>query len=276
MESAEFNAIILSNEINLNKIAQHFGINKKFKWEDPLFLDEHYLQGIIKEPKDKLIYIYYFGTIVFINLNHHEIMDVVNYLKKIEKSLNNQAPFEYRDDFKLDAIQNEHEEITLNYEYMTVDTIENYHLEIISIVLAKSVALEKIEAGIEVLSEDIEDIIEFLEKGHFNLSDEKLSTIWSRILKFKYRTLSYIMLLDKPDITWNNEDAEILFSQLGTFFELQHRYANIRLKTETLSDITEAFGGLTHTKRSTKLEWFIIILITFEILITLTEKFMQL
>ncbi|WZL71946.1 RMD1 family protein [Clostridiaceae bacterium 35-E11] len=273
MKSAEFKAIVLSNEINLNKIAQHFGIDKKLKWEDTLTLGETYLKGIINVPEKKFVYIYYFGTVVFINLTHHEIMDIIHYLKQIEKSLNTQVPFDYIDDFKLDVVPNE--EITMNYEYMTVPQISDYHLEILSTILAKSVALEKIEAGIEILSDDIEDIVDFLEKGHFNLSDEQLSKIWSKILRFKYNTISYIMLLDKPAITWINEDAENLFNQLSTFFELDDRYENIHQKTQILSDITEAFGSLTHTKRSTKLEWLIIILIAFEILITLTEKFVE-
>lgn len=270
MDSAEFKAVVLSNEISLNKIAEHFGINKKFKWEDPLALNESFLKGIIREPEKKLVYIYHFGSIVFINLAHHEIMDIIQYLKRIEKNLHSETPFHFVDDYRIDIVSQE--TFAVNNDFMIVPEAKSYYLEIVSTVLAKSVALEKIEAGIEVLSDEIEDIVELLAKGHLKLSEEQLAKIWSKILGFKYNTISYIMLLDKPEITWINEEAENLFNQLSKLFELEDRYTNIRHKTETLSDITEAFGSLTHTKRSNRLEWMIILLFLFEILLTIGEK----
>lgn len=270
MNSANLKAVVLSNEISLNKIAEHFGIHKKFKWEDPLFLNENFLKGILKEPANKLVYIYHFGSIVFINLTHHEIMDIINYLKRIEKSLNNHASFSFVDDYRIDlGIE---DSFSISNEFMIVPEVKNYYLEIVATILAKSVALEKIEAGLEILSDEIEDIMDFLAKGQLKLSEEKLAKIWSRILGFKYNTISYIMLLDKPEITWNNDEAAQLFSQLSELFELEDRYGNIRHKTEILGDITEAFGSLTHAKRSNRLEWMIIFLILFEILFSLGEK----
>ncbi len=270
MNSASLKAVVLANEISLNKIAEHFGIQKKFKWEDQLFLNQDSLKGILKEPEIKLVYIYHFGSIVFINLTHHEIMDVINYLKTVEKSLNNSTTFTFVDDYRIDL--GTEDSFSISNDFMIVPEVKDYYLEIVATVLAKSVALEKIEAGLEILSDEIEDIMEFLEKGHLNLSEEKLAKIWSRILGFKYNTISYIMLLDKPDITWTNHEAEKLFSQLSKLFELEDRYRNIRHKTETLADITEAFGSLTHTKRSNRLEWMIILLFLFEILFSLGEK----
>ena len=43
----EFKAIVIGNELHLNKIAPHFGIQRKFKWEDPLLLKQDQLQGIV-------------------------------------------------------------------------------------------------------------------------------------------------------------------------------------------------------------------------------------
>jgi uncharacterized Rmd1/YagE family protein len=79
------------------------------------------------------------------------------------------------------------------------------------------------------------------------------------------------MLLDKPDITWENQDAETLYIQLSQFYELKDRYDKIQAKTETLMDITQVFGSLTHQRRGNKLEWMVIILIAIEIVLTLIE-----
>jgi uncharacterized Rmd1/YagE family protein len=112
----------------------------------------------------------------------------------------------------------------------------------------------------------------FLDKGHLNLSDDKLAKMSGKILKFKYTTLSSIMVLDKPDIAWKNEDAEDFFMHLSDLFELKDRYEKIRHKTEVLLDITEVFSSLTHAKRGNRLEWAVIILISLEILMSVIDK----
>lgn len=274
INSSELKAVVLSNEINLNQIADHFGINKKFKWEDPLILKNNHLSGILNDVNGKRVYVFHFGTVVFVNIDHHQIVDICKYLKKIEKNLHIDTPFQFVDDFKIEVSKDLQEEES-NYEYMHVSSIEEYHLEILSTILAKSVALEKIEAGIEILLDDIEEMVERLDQNQLKISDKKLSKLWSKILRFKHSTISYIMLLDKPEITWNNEDAEILFSRLSHLFELEDRYEAIKQKTEILKDITGAFETLTHTERSTKLEWLIIILISLELLLSLIEKFIS-
>ena len=81
------------------------------------------------------------------------------------------------------------------------------------------------------------------------------------------------MLLDKPDITWNSEDAQDFFAQMNKLFELEDRYQAVKNKTEILIDITEILTNLTHAKRATYLEWLIIVLIAFEIIISLVNKF---
>lgn len=271
MQSAHFKALVLSSEINLNQLARHFGVNKKFSWEDTLILTENNLTGLLTEPAKKLVYIFYFGSAVFINCAHHEMMDVIKYLQRLEKAINTTGPFPFQDDFKL-LIRPE-EESALNFDNLVTTEFMDYHPKIISTILAKSVALEKIETDIDKLYDDIEDIIDYLAKGRFTISDDRLSKTSSMILRFKYNSISYIMLLDKPDITWTNEEAGRLFEDLSRLFELEERYETLKHKTETLMDITQVFTGLTQARRGNRLEWMIIILIALEIILSLVDKF---
>ena len=109
MQRWEFKSLVLCNEINLNVIATHFGITKKFKWGDPLLLSHNSLNGIIKETEQKSVYIYHFGALVFINLEYHETQDVIKYIKNIDPNLRNNTPYPYVDDYKL--------EVDSGYEY---------------------------------------------------------------------------------------------------------------------------------------------------------------
>ena len=273
MVQTEFKAIVISNEINLNKIAEHFGINREFKWEESLLLGESELKGILGQTENKMIYIFHFGSIVFLNFQHHEIMDSINYLRKIEVGIIHSNLFKYVDEYKIES--NPDEIFAINNEYMVTKQQVKYQLDIVATILAKSVALDKIEMDIAYLLDEIEEVVNNLHQGKLTVSDEKLAKMSASILGFKLSTISYIMLLDKPAITWNNENASELFNELTTLFELNERYGKNRHKIDTLMDITEVFSGLAHAKRGTRLEWAVIILITIEIILSLLDLFFK-
>lgn len=271
MKQAQFIALVISNEIDLNKIAQHFGISQDFKWEDWLALKENFLTGILREPENKEVYIFHFGSMVCVNCQHHEVMDIIQYLKRLEKSLNTVNPFEYTDDYLLDI--NPAGEYAISNDGMVTTVEEDFQREIVATVLAKSVALDRIEIETSKLLDEIEDLVTLLHQGNLSIKDNKLSKISARILGFKLNTISYIMLLDKPDITWVNEEAAELFSELSSLFELEDRHEKVKLKAETVMDIMQVFVTMAHARRGNQLEWAIIILIAIEIVLSLLDKF---
>lgn len=269
MQSWNFKALILSNEINLNTLAAHFGINKKFKWGDPMVLSQNSLKGIVKEIENKWVYIYHFGTITCINMEYHEIQDIIMYLKNIDPTLKNIGYEEFFDDYKLEV--SPEYEYTLYNDLMTASEFVPYYLDIISLILAKSTSLRKIETDTDKLLDSIENIINYLDSGKVNMSDEQIAKTSAKVLRFKYNTISYLMLLDKPKSAWNNEDIEKFYEEILSLFEINDRYEKITHKTQVLQDITDVISSLTHEKRGTKLEIAVIILILFELLLSFIE-----
>lgn len=271
MAIAKFKAAALTSEIGLNKIAAHFGYSRKFKWEESLVLAENALMGVVREPAGKAAYIFPFGSVVFVNCEHHQMMDIIRYLGQVERNLASVSRLEYSDDYMIEV--SEDGEPSINNDCLVAPADESYHREIVATILAKSVALERIESAIDSLLDEIEEIVAYLRQGRLTMGDEQLAMISARILGFKLSTVSYIMLLDKPDITWSNEAAATLYEQLGALFELNDRYHSVRHKTETLMDITTVFAGLTHARRGNRLEWAVIILIAIEIVLSLVDMF---
>ncbi len=265
----EFKSVVLGSEINLNDVASHFGIKKKIKWEDPLILSGQALKGILKEVETKYVYLYYFGSLVFINMQYHETQDVVKYLKTIDKSLKIDNIKEYSDDYRLE-ISPEYE-YSLGNELMTASTYEAYYPDMISLVLAKSISLEKIERETDNLLDNIEDVIGYLERGNFNISDKQLAKSTAKVIRFEYNTIANLMLFEKPSSAWYNEDIDKFFVEMVALFDIEDRYSKITHKTEILKDITDVFGSLTHEKRATRLEIMVIVLIAVSITISLLE-----
>src|SRR5450631_3253495 len=103
--------------------------------------------------------------------------------------------------------------------------------------------------------------------------DRDMARLASSILSFKFTSIAHIMVLDKPDITWDNPEADRLYTTMAGLFELNQRYLEIKHKSETLLDMTDVFSSLSHARRSARLEWIIIILIAIEIVIYLMQLY---
>lgn len=268
-ESRKFTAYSLCSEINLDTLASHFGINKKYKWEDYLILKPKNLEGILMGTEEKQAIVFPFGTIAFVNMGFHEIVDLCNYLSKVDTNMAT-VSFDFSDEYLLEEESETEDDV---YEYLSVKKIQNYHVQILAVVLAKSVAIDRVESGISKMLDEFEPIIRKLEMGNLNLKEKRIAQLSAQVLNFKFNTISYVMLLDEPDITWNSQDASDLYRKLSKVFELNDRYEKIKAKTNTLMDIISVFNELTHQKKGDYLEWTVIILILMELLISLKEMF---
>jgi len=83
--------------------------------------------------------------------------------------------------------------------------------------------------------------------------------------------VSVLLLLDKPNIVWDNEDAENIYNKLAVNLEIKERFEVLEFKLSQLKDeVTMVMDLITH-KQNEFLEWVIIILIAVEIVMGLIE-----
>mgnify|MGYP000980433509 CR=1 FL=1 len=71
---------------------------------------------------------------------------------------------------------------------------------------------------------------------------------------------------DRPDL-------ERLFARLRDEFEILERHTALNRKLELVSRTVETALGLIQARRSLRVEWYVVILIVFEILLTLYQLF---
>lgn len=272
MKPITFKAFAITNEIDLNKIAIHCGIPKKFTWEEPLILKGDILNSILnKNVNDsQQVLVFSFGSIVFINYSHlDEIKEFAAYIRSFEPDIDLVNVDRYTDDYSLHF--SETENIKLTDEYVVVPKYEFFYPELISTVLAKSVALEKTEEQLGKIHDTLEAMIDRLEKGKLRIGNKELARTTAKIVRHEYNTLAYIMILDKPDITWTSSIAGEFYDSMLDFFELNDRYKILKSKTEILYNIMDGFSNISHSIRGLFVEWIIVILIVFEIVLTILE-----
>jgi required for meiotic nuclear division protein 1 len=272
MQPIQFKAYAIANEIDLNKIAARCGIPKKFTWEQPLALKGDILSNILKKPvrPSQAVLVFSFGSVVFIDHDQPGEMKIfLNYLHGFEPSVDVRYAAKYADDYSL--LIGESDDIELTDETSMVPAYEDFYPELISTVLAKSVALEKIEEDLGIISDKLETMIDRLEKGNLRIGNKELARTTAKIVRHEYNTLAYVMILDKPDITWTNSLAAEFYERLIEFFELNDRYLIMKSKTDTLYRIMEGFSTISHSIRGLFVEWIIVFLIVFEVVLTLLQ-----
>ena len=267
MEKMIFKAFAVTNEIDLNKIAVACNIRKKYTWEEPLFLQGELLTKIFGQSnaQNQMVLVFAFGSVVFINTTPAENERFFEYLRHFQPAIDIQNGRIYSDDYELrvgDSIQPEFSD-----QYITIPEFADFYPELISTVIAKSVALEKIEEQLETILDKVEGVIDRLEKGKLHISDKEVARATAQIVRHEYNTIAYVMILDRPDSTWIHSSDGAFYDQMADFFELNDRYEILQHKTNTLKNILDGFASVSHSIRMFRLEWAVVILFVLEVVL---------
>lgn len=266
MSCYKLSAWSVSKEIDLNALAKSFEIPKRFTWEEPIHLYGDILKSLINEEisQDGGVFLFSFGSIVLLNGYESWIEKINIYLNenKLCKLLDGWKNFTDSYDLMEESGTDE-----CNDSMARLHIISPYYIELSAIVLAKSVALERNELQIEQILNQAESLIERLESGKTRMADKKLGIISASILRHEYDSVSYVLILDKPDITWTMSDANVYYDKLSVIFELSDRYEILKQKTDTLRHIVEGFTAVNHGTRSYLMEVVILILILLEVIL---------
>lgn len=266
----EFTAYALSGELDLNRLAAALGFPRRYRWEEPMVLDLASLRPLSGDLGEiKRVYLYYFGGVVFVNCTEEEVRSFFLSMGHYGDQFKEFPTIRYRDEYSLKRGEGERLEVT--NDVATMPGYDPACVDTICFVIAKSVALERIEERVDQVLDEMEAVIALLDRGKLGISDRRLSKLAANVLTYKYQSISHIMVLEKPEFTWENPVADRLYQTMANIFELNQRYNEIKHKGETLLDITGVFTSLSHARRSSRLEWIIIILIFIEIVIYLFE-----
>lgn len=256
----------VSKELDLNAVARSFNIPKRFTWEEPIYLNEKLLSGLIGEDVDQeaKVFLFSFGSVVLLNGKEGWVQSIAEYLNKNKfcKLLENWRHF--TDEYELRQEMHAYE---CNDSMACLHEINPYHIELSAVILAKSVALERNEMQIEQILNQAEILIERLENGKTRMADKKLGKLSASVLRHEYDSISYVLILDKPDITWTISDANNYYEKLSLVFELADRYEILKQKTDTLRHIIEGFTAVNHGVRTYLMEVIILILILLEVIL---------
>lgn len=175
-----------------------------------------------------------------------------------------------RDEVKLVAAADQAEGIVSARLYL--HEFDFYRLQLVADVLAKSLVLSYYEAAISKSFDLIEPLAQTLQeaklKGH---QVKELIRHIGTTLIIQGKMVGRAEITEKPELLWEQPQYERLFVRLEAEYELRERYEAQERKLAIISTTAETLLGLLQEQRTLRVEWYIVILIVFEILLTLYE-----
>ena len=139
-------------------------------------------------------------------------------------------------------------------------------LQLVAEVLSKSVVLALYEARVAESFHRVEPLAVDLERGRQGVRRARgLLRHLGRGLLSELKLVGRVEVTDKPELIWERPELERLYLRLADEFELRERHLVLERKLGLLSRTAGTVLELLHTGRSLRVEWYIVILIVFEI-----------
>ena len=148
-------------------------------------------------------------------------------------------------------------------------------LQIFSEVIARSVLLASYEARISRSFDMIEPLVEKLEKNKSPQRTGRLLQTIGTALVTEHDMVGRAAVTEKPDLLWEHSELEGLYMMLENEYELNERDSALARKIDLVSRTAQTSLELLHAKRSLRVEWYIVLLIVAEIVLTLFDLFVM-
>lgn len=145
-------------------------------------------------------------------------------------------------------------------------------LQVVAIVLARSVVLGRYESAMATAFDLVEPLARHLEKERSGSRavKELLAHIGGNLL-VQHKMIGRVEIQDKPDLLWEQPELERLYQRLETEYELRERGTVLERKLALISETAETALNLLQNRRMLRVEWYIVLLIVFEVFLTLYE-----
>ncbi len=206
-----------------------------------------------------------FGVLTLIAREKQEILEALTLLNISldEENLITQ-------DYPILIDSNHTKTFDVSNEAITLRETSPLTLNIIALAISQSVGLEHYEKRLDTLFVQSRRIVESIHT--FSISRRShLMQFAAQLALTRHDMVSNLLLLDKPNILWDETEAEALYNRLSFVLELDDRHEIALSKLSQIKEDVMLVMDIINHKKSEFLEWIIIVLIAVEIVMGIFE-----
>jgi uncharacterized Rmd1/YagE family protein len=147
-------------------------------------------------------------------------------------------------------------------------------LQLVADVLSKSTVLAMYESRARASFDLIEPFALDLTRNNWSHrnTQELLRSIGTALLS-EHNMVGRVEVVDKPELLWEHPSLERFYERLLDEFEIRERHVALERKLDLVSRTAQTVLELLQGRRSFRLEWYVVLLILLEIIISLVQIF---
>lgn len=218
-----------------------------------------------------LAVLFRYGAVVLFNLTEAEQKTFLKDLRpRIETPLRRMET----EDAQLYVVSKQPEGVTP--EGIGIADLALARLQIVAIAFARSAALAYYESAMAGAFDMIEPLARQLEnpRGGGRRLRELLRHIGGTLL-VQHKMIGRVEIQDKPDLLWDHPELERLYLHLENEYELRERNTVLDRKLALISQTAETAVNLMQNRSMLRVEWYIVALIVFEVLLYIYEFWLK-
>lgn len=145
-------------------------------------------------------------------------------------------------------------------------------LQLVADILARSVVLAQYETRVAAIFDRIEPLAADLQRGLIakRQGKELLRDIGGTLI-VQHKMVGRVEIEEKPDLLWDKPDLERLWSRMFEEYELRDRHRALDRKLQLIARTAETMHGLFQNRLALRVEWYIVALIVFEIVLSVLQ-----
>jgi len=214
---------------------------------------------------DGVAVLFRYGAIVLFGMSNTA---TDNFIALLRASIVGAFPVPERDEARL-VVRPESDQLVDASGNIVLREKTTERLQLVADVLAKSLVLSHYETRIADLFDGIEPLAATLrEKGRAGASGKELLRHIGDVLLMQQKMVGRVETGEKPELLWEHPELERLNMRLAEEYELRDRDRALDRKLDVVSRTVETLLSLVQTRSSMRVEWYIVLLIVAELLLS--------
>ncbi|KAK8953838.1 hypothetical protein KSP39_PZI002380 [Platanthera zijinensis] len=231
-----------------------------------------YPPGVVTNENDdncRYIVVFQYGSIVLFNIADHEAAQYLDIVRRHAHGL----LYEMRKD---DYAVVEKPRLTTwmhgGADHIALKSLDMDGIRIICNVLGQSIALDHYIGQVDDMVKEFTDINRHMEKsGTFTMERKKLFQLMGKANSNLADVILKLGLFDRSEIAWKNSNYAQVLEYLREEYELAQRFGSLNFKLKFVEHNIHFLQEALQTKKSSLMEWVIIILLLIEDIISMYE-----
>ncbi|MBE9156669.1 RMD1 family protein [Nodosilinea sp. LEGE 06152] len=157
-----------------------------------------------------------------------------------------------------------------------LSSLDDLRLQLVADVMAKSVVLAHYEIGAAAVFDRIEPYAaELQHQRQIRVRGDQLLKQIGQTLTIQHKIVGRVEIIDKPELLWEYPELDLLYQRLEDEYEIRDRHSALERKLDLVSRTAETVLDLQRQQTGLRLEWYVVLLIVIEVLLSLYDLFIR-